>query len=82
MYKVDKWPTSHTYLVALLLVFSQSSNADSYFCEAERASGFVYDHERDQAGQFATADYSLQGPQANSDTGSGPYMEIGKCSPK
>ena len=159
MYKVDKWPTSYTYLVALLLVFSQSSNADSYFCEAERASGFVYDHESStwEATEFPieqrkylvsrtdhqnifiaalkydyeirqvnseqpiihckalkltdsnqeTGQVSCRGPsgssfnidkrsgryirsqptgyismKVNSDTGSGPYMEIGKCSPK
>ena len=159
MFKVDKWQVSYRYLIVLVLVFSQSSNADSYFCEAERASGFTYDHESntwnatefpienrkylvsrtDAENVFIAAlkyDYEIKkvdsqqtiihckalkltdsnqetgqvvcrGPsgasfdfdkrsgryirsqptgyvttKVNSDTGNGPYMEIGKCSPK
>lgn len=54
MFKIDKWHESCKYLLALTLIFSQSLNADSYFCEAERASGFIYDYENNtwEASEF------------------------------
>ena len=159
MFKVDKWLVSYKYLIVLALLFSQSLKADSYFCQAERASGFIYDTENNtwEASEFPiehrnylvsrtdeknifiaalkydyeikkadsqqtiihckalkftdsnqeTGQVSCRGPsgasfnfdkrsgryirsqptgyvttKVNSDTGSGPYMEIGKCSPK
>ena len=45
MLKVNKWHISCKRLAILVFVFAQSSYADSYLCEAERASGFVYDQE-------------------------------------
>jgi len=45
MLKVNKWHLPGKRLAILVMVFSQSSYADSYLCEAERASGFVYDQE-------------------------------------
>ena len=44
---VDKWTVACKWLVALAIIFPGASNADSFFCEAERASGFVYDKETD-----------------------------------
>lgn len=159
MMEVNKWYISCKCLAALILIFSQSSYADSYLCEAERASGFVYDQENkiwedsrlsienrkylvsrtDANDIFIKAlkyDYEIKevnskqpiihckalkftnsneetglvtcrGPlgasfnfdkrsgryirsqptgyvtmKTNSDTGNGPYMEIGNCSPK
>lgn len=159
MIKVDKWHISCRSLAVLVLVFSQSLYADSYLCEAERASGFVYDQENEtwKASEFSIEnrkylvsrtdgsnifvkalkyDYEIKkvnsqqpiihcrayrftdsneetglvicrGPsgasfnfdkrsgryirsqptgyvtrKTNSDTGNGPYMEIGNCSPK
>ena len=45
MMKVDQGPVACKYLAVLALFVSQSSIADSYLCEAERASGFVYDQD-------------------------------------
>lgn len=45
MIKVNKWYISLKALAILALAFSQSSYSDSYLCEAERASGFVYNQE-------------------------------------
>ena len=54
MIKIDKQHISWEFLVLLILAFSQSSYADSYLCEAERASGFVFDQENNtwEASEF------------------------------
>ena len=52
---VDKWCISCKCLAVLTLVFSQSLYADSYLCEAERVSGFIYDQDNKtwQASEFS-----------------------------
>ena len=42
---VDKWPDAFKRVAVIALVFSQSSYADSYLCEAERARGITYDQD-------------------------------------
>jgi len=45
MMRSDTTHGATQYWAIFLVVFSSSSYADSYLCEAERASGFVYDKE-------------------------------------
>ncbi len=45
MLKVGNWYITFTCLAVSALLFSKYSHADSYLCQAEQASGFVYDLE-------------------------------------
>lgn len=58
MMTIDTTLGTARYWAILLLVLSFSSTADSYLCEAERASGFVYNKDKNiwEAANFPVED--------------------------
>ena len=56
MFKVGNWYVATTSLAVSLLLVPQYSFADSYICQANHASGFVYDVERKswESSKFST----------------------------
>ena len=58
MLKLDKRYITISCLAVAVLLYPGHSHADSYFCEAEQASGFVYDLENQswEASTFSIVD--------------------------
>ena len=57
MVRVDTTRIARGCLAALAMIFSASIHAQSLFCEAQQASGFVYDKE---SRQWIAADFSTE----------------------
>lgn len=69
MASATKWWLTGLSLATINMVWSGISTANSYLCEAESATGFVYDKKRDhwQSSQLVAANKYLISPVATDD---------------